>query len=145
MNLGDGTFEERGVALGLADREQGRGVVCADFDNDGDVDIFLLHERCTLWRNNTEGNHYLGINLIGVAPNTQALGARITVQAGGITQVREVTVGNNYVSQNPVRQTFGLGRATSAALTIQWPDGNETVVLDVGHSQIVTYQHPDVQ
>ena len=145
VNLGDGTFDERGVVLGLVDGEQGRGVVCADFDNDGDVDIFLLHERCTLWRNNAEGNNHLGIRLIGVAPNTQALGTRIILQAGGVMQVREVTGGNNYVSQNPSWQTFGLGEATSAELTIQWPDGVETVVVDVAHSQIVTYTHPDAQ
>ena len=145
VNLGDGTFEEQGIALGLEDREQGRGVICADFDNDGDVDIFLLHERCTLWRNNSEDNNYLGIRLIGVPPNTQALGTRIILQAGDVMQIREVTGGNNYVSQNPTWQTFGLGQATSADLTIEWPDGNETVVLDVGHSQIVTYQHPDAE
>ncbi len=145
VNLGDGTFEEQGIALGLEDREQGRGVICADFDNDGDVDIFLLHDRCTLWRNNSEDNNYLGIRLIGVPPNTQALGTRIILQAGDVMQIREVTGGNNYVSQNPTWQTFGLGQATSADLTIEWPDGNETVVLDVGHSQIVTYQHPDAE
>ena len=145
VNLGDGTFEEQGIALGLEDREQGRGVICADFDNDGDVDIFLLHEKCTLWRNNSEDNNYLGIRLIGVPPNTQALGTRIILQAGDVMQIREVTGGNNYVSQNPTWQTFGLGQATSADLTIEWPDGNETVVHDVGHSQIVTYQHPDAE
>ncbi len=148
VNLGDGTFDERGIALGLNDLEQGRGVVCSDFDNDGDVDIFLLHEKATLWRNNTVNNtsenHYLGIRLIGKAPNTQALGTRIVLRAGDITQIRELMGGNNFVSQNPAWQTFGLGEATSADVTIQWPDGDQTMALNVGHSQIVTYVHPDV-
>ena len=46
---GDGTFTDRAAALGLDDSEFGRAAVCADFDNDGDVDILLLHESATLW------------------------------------------------------------------------------------------------
>ena len=57
---GEGRFRDSAESLGLADREQGRGVVCADFDNDGDVDILLLHANdanaATLYRNDADGN-----------------------------------------------------------------------------------------
>ena len=72
VNLGDGSFTESAESLGLLEEEMGRGVVCADFDEDGDVDILLLHDKATLWRNDLEGNTYLRIKLQGKAPNTEA-------------------------------------------------------------------------
>jgi len=146
---GTGRFEDRARELGLADTEEGRGIVCADFDNDGDVDIFQLHRStivaATLWRNDTNNNNFLSVKLNGAAPNTEAAGARITIDYGGATQMREISIASNFVSQNPTVQTFGLGIAAQVdELTIQWPDGRGTVLTNIQADQIITVDHPDL-
>ena len=144
---GEGRFEELGSELGLNDPYEGRGVVCADFDQDGDTDILLLHtstsESATLWRNDTEGNNYLAIKLRGEAPNTGAVGARIRIQSGGREQMREVNLASNYASHNPTDQLFGLGTSNRVdSLTVEWPDGSETFMQGIEVNQRLTLYHP---
>ena len=143
---GEGGFVDNAESLGLADREQGRGVVCADFDDDGDVDILLLHDNAanaaTLYRNDADGN-YLGIRLQGRHPNSSAVGARIALEAGGTEQLREVTLGSNFASHNPTAQVFGLGAASLVdRLTVHWPDGEETSLESVAVNQYLDIEHP---
>ena len=123
-----GTYDERAEALGLATTTSGRGVVCADFDNDGDIDIFELTDApgnsARLWENRTaaEGRNFLRIKLEGLPPNTEAAGARIRVRLGDLVQTREITIGSNYTSQNPTVQIFGLGSAeTVDEIFVAWP------------------------
>ena len=146
VNAGDGTFTDRAGPLGLDDAELGRAAVCADFDNDGDVDILLLHEGATLWENQTAGAQFLGVRLRGLPPNTQAVGARITVRTthAGQTRsaMRELTLGSNYLSQNPLEQVFGLGAATACDVEIEWPDGTRTRLSDVAAGQTLHVSHP---
>ena len=144
VNHGDGTFTDEAETLGLSDVSMGRGVVCADFDDDGDVDILLLHDSATLWRNDLDGNTFLRVKLVGLSPNTEGAGSRIIVSTSDTTQVREIMIGNNFVSQDPTVQVFGLGTATSADVTVQWPDGQETVLTDVEHRQSLEVMHPEL-
>ena len=145
VNSGDGTFVEQARELGIDDAEFGRGVVCADLDNDGDVDILQLHDTATLWENRTPDtgdNNYLRVKLHGLPPNTEAAGARIAVTIGTATQLREIMVGNNFLSQNPTVQIFGLGTSTAADIDIEWPDGEETTAANVSHGQTMEFFHP---
>ena len=135
VNQSDGTFMEQSTELGLHDTEMGRGVVCADFDNDGDTDILLLADKPILWRNNESGNEYMKVRLIGTPPNTEASGARIILSSENTSQTREVSIGSNFLSQNPAIQLFGLRSDTSADITVSWPDGSETVMTDVASGQ----------
>ncbi len=92
----------------------------------------------TLWRNDNDQNNYLQVKLLGAPPNTEAAGARITVDIGGTTQMREVSIASNYVSQNPTVQHFGLGGATEVdQLTVEWPDGQTTILNNVEAGQLV--------
>ena len=112
INNQDGTFTERSESLHLDDTGQGRGVVCFDYDMDGDVDVFTSNWEgfSKLYRNDLEASPgYLQVRLHGEADNPDAVGATIRVTAQGITQMREITVGSNYASQNPLLQHFGLG------------------------------------
>ena len=135
VNQGDGSFSERAEDMGLLDTEMGRGVVCADFDNDGDTDILLLADKPILWRNNASDNEYLKVHLIGRPPNTEASGARISLTSENTSQIREISIGSNFLSKNPTVQLFGLGSDTNADLTVSWPDGSETVMTDVSSGQ----------
>ncbi len=125
------SYTEQGATYGLNDTLSGRGVVCADFDNDGDLDIFQTTNRqpnSGLLRENrtaASGRNFLKVDLTGIAPNSEAAGARIyvTINAGGAAQMREVMVGSdNYTSQNPTVQHFGLGAASSVhEVRVVWP------------------------
>ena len=85
------------------------------------------------------------MKLNGAAPNTEAAGARITIDYGGATQMREICIASNFVSQNPTVQTFGLGSAAQVdKLTIQWPDGRYTVLTQVPAGQFITVDHPNL-
>ena len=147
MSNGKGVFFERAEEAGLGDEERGHGIVCGDFDNDGDVDIFQMHRNennaGTFWRNDTSINNYLRVKLNGLAPNTAAAGARITLTMDGVRQVREIVIGSNFASQNPLVQVFGLGNGSQAELEVEWPDGKLTPKEIVSANQLITIDHPD--
>ena len=141
VSNGNGTFTQRAEELGVADTGQGRGVVCFDYDGDGDLDLFLtnMNETGRLFRNDLPaGSKFLAVRLAGNAPNTQAIGARIFVTANGMTQMRELRAGSNFVSQDPTGAFFGLGGATTVPLVrVVWPDGTETRRENVAVNQTV--------
>ena len=144
---GTSVFTEESKSLRLIDQDQGRGVVCADFDNDGDVDIFLWISSDTiggrLFRNDTSQNNFLKVKLNGLPPNTDATGARIYVTVGATTQLREVSLNSNFISQNPTDQIFGLGTAGQAdSVTIEWPDGQMSDLGIVQANQNLVIDHP---
>jgi hypothetical protein len=123
-----GTYSDEADRLGLAGRASGRGVVCADFDHDGDTDILELTEApgnsARLWENRTAaaGRRFLRVKLEGLPPNTRAAGARIFARTGDTEQMREVMIGSNYASQNPTVQIFGLDTAATVdELRVEWP------------------------
>ena len=143
---GNGAFVEMSGAAGLSDTERGYAIVCADFDNDGDMDIFQAHRNATnagtLWRNDT-GGRYLKVELNGLPPNTEAAGARIRATTGDETQLREIMIGNNFTSQNPAVQIFGLGDADEVdVLQVEWPDGEMTTMREVAGDQTLRLDHP---
>ncbi len=147
ISNGDGTFTNEAFSLGIADKDQGRGVVCADFDRDGDIDIFLWSNEGvnagSLYRNDTSENNYLIVKLRGLPPNTAAAGARIHAAIGNVTQMREVSIGSNFISQNPTEQHFGVGQAPQIdSLIIEWPDGLTSDLGIVQANQRIVVDHP---
>ena len=146
---GDGTFTNQANSMGLADEGQGRGVVCADFDSDGDTDIFLWSKDDMnggrLFRNDSAGNNFVTVRLNGLPPNTQAAGARIRARIGETTQMREIILGSNFISQNPAGQVFGLGQAPQVdSLVIEWPDGEVTDFGIVQGNRHLVIDHPSL-
>ena len=125
MSNGDGTFSERSAALGIDHSGQGRGVVCADYDGDGRVDIFIANHNAapTVYANRIDsGNHWLAIDLAGQGANPQAIGARVVVHAESGSQTQEVRLGTGYLSQGPPTLHFGLGRDDVArVIEVRWP------------------------
>ena len=147
--IGDpaGTFTEQASLLGVADTGMGRGMVLVDFDRDGDLDILNQNVTQTtkLYRNDLEtAEHFLVIKLIGRAANREAIGTRIYLTAGGVTQMRELRRGNNFVSANAVEAHFGLGSAALAEeLRIIWPDGGESTFENIVAGQHLQLRQPD--
>jgi hypothetical protein len=105
----------------------GRGVAFADFNNDGNLDMVVANvdDRPVLLRNEGKtGNHFLNFKLVGTRSNRDALGARIKLRAGGLSQIREVMGGGSFMSQSDLRAHFGLGKAAQADLVdVSWPSG----------------------
>lgn len=131
LNDGDGTFTEIGHAAGTDLLRNSRGVAVADFWNRGVLDIAVSAstDRHALLANRpTPDRSWLQVEVAGAAgdlpegSNRDGVGARLTLTAGGLSQVREVTLGDGYGSQSSLRQHFGLGAArTVDRLTVRWP------------------------
>jgi hypothetical protein len=146
MSNGDGSFSEKALAAGIDDTSLGRGIVCFDYDKDGDQDIYVANYNGApkLFCNQGNGNNFINIRLKEKSTNSQALGARIYLKTGDIEQMRELRAGNNYVSQNPVEAHFGLGTAeTIDELRIVWPDGKESLILDAEINQFLLITRND--
>jgi tetratricopeptide (TPR) repeat protein len=106
----------------------GRGAAAGDLDNDGRVDLVVVHHDApaAVLRNTTEGGgHWLSVRLVGGPRSGKTpVGARVTCTAGGRASVRWLTTGTSYVSQNDRRLTFGLGKAAAVeTLEVRWPSG----------------------
>ena len=143
-NRGDGTFEDVSTRFGpvLTEPRVSRGLAMGDIDNDGRVDVVIndldggpqvLHNELT-----SAGNWVI-VKVKGAAPNTDAIGAVITVTTGAVRQRAVIQSGTSYISQNDMRQHFGLGSAEVVdSIEVRWPDGTTTKQERVKGNQIVT-------
>ncbi len=118
---------------GITTPHSSRGLAVGDYDNDGDVDVFVnnMNERPSLLRNDTESvGGFLSLKLRGAKSNRSAIGARVTVTAGNRVMVREVRSGSSFMSSSDLRLHFGLGEfETVAEIEVEWPsaDSRETI------------------
>ncbi len=119
-------IEEGGPAM--LERHCAHGAAFGDFDNDGDVDVVVWNrnEPPSLLRNDLKpGNHWLQVRLTGTKSNRAAIGAKVTVEAGGRKQSQAVMSQSSFTSANDLRLHFGLGAATKAEVVVRWPSGLE--------------------
>ncbi len=131
----DGINFVESVDAAIANQKVSRGTAFGDIDNDGDVDIVIsnLKDAPTILRNDSDNaSRWLSVKLVGTHCNRDAIGARVTVVSGNLTQIREVKSGSGYLSQNDLRLHFGLGGATRVdKLTVRWLCGKVQALQDV--------------
>jgi enediyne biosynthesis protein E4 len=128
LNNHDGTFTESSAAAGLQAVPQAsrRGAAFGDVNNDGNIDVLLLNvgEPPTLLLNHgIPKNHRVMFHLIGAKSNRAAIGARLSIHAGALSEFNEIRGGSSYLSQNDLRLHFGLGHESKIdSVEIQWPN-----------------------
>ncbi|MBK8881581.1 MAG: CRTAC1 family protein [Bacteroidales bacterium] len=147
-NMGDGKFKEVSNDLSKYFQEEyvGRGACLGDYDNDGDMDIYIanLNSRGMFLRNNKGNqNNWLIINLIGTSSNRDGIGSRIKISSGGKTQIAQKKSMTGYLSQNDPRLHFGLAKNSAIEkIEIKWPSGKIQVLENVSPNQILTVKEP---
>jgi hypothetical protein len=134
-NLGGDAFKEISAEAGVDNQMDGRGVAIADFDNDGRLDIYETNadQNTMLYHGVTEGGgNWVQFRLTGTKSNRDAVGARITLTAGVLTQIYEIDGGNGYAGQSSKRAHFGIGAATKIdSVEVRWPSGLKEKITGV--------------
>ena len=160
-NLGDGTFREVAAGTGADHRGQGRGVLLFDYDDDGDLDIFICNNMeavqtpagvtyepgiPALLRNDSPTtNHWLKITLEGSPPlHRHGIGSRVYVSAAGTEQMRELDASTGFLSQGPGRIAhFGLGgNAVADEVRAEWNSGDAVARFGVAANQTLSLPSP---
>ncbi len=140
-NNGDGTFTDVAASTGIDDSSAGQGAAWGDYDHDGDLDLYLANfgGGNRLFRNDTVGNHWLHVDVVGTTSNRSSIGARLRCVTGGVRQIREIDAGSGYFAHNSLTVEFGLGSAGIVdSLEIRWPSGTVRTLLDVAVDQRIT-------
>jgi hypothetical protein len=147
-NEGNGKFRDISLERGkyFENEYVGRGACLGDYDNDGDLDAFIvnLNDHSRFLRNNKGNqNNWLIIRLIGTTSNHDGIGARVKLTAGGKVQTAQKKSTTGYLSQNDPRLHFGLaGNEMADNLEIKWPSGKIQLLEDIKANQILDVKEP---
>ena len=142
-NRGDGQFYDLSAqgGAGIAEVHTSRGLAVGDLDNDGNEEVVVVNmgEAPSLLKNfaPVAGNSLL---VRAITAKRDAIGARVTVTADGRKHVDEVRSGSSFISQNDFRLHFGLGKATTADISIRWQDGKVENFTAISANEIVTVE-----
>jgi len=119
----------------------GRGMAIGDIYNDGHVDAVITTNDgpAHILRNQTlNGNHWLGLKLVGHRSNRDAIGAEVKLTTAAGSQWETVSTSASYMSSSDKRLHFGLGSAKTASVEILWPSGIKQVRENISADQFVT-------
>ncbi len=147
LNDGAGAFTDLSALSGLDDPNDGRSAVLADFDDDGDQDLFvhnIARARHRLYRNDARGNDrdeatggFVKVRLEATSGAPEAVGAVVRLGTGLGTQAQVLAFGNGFLTQGAPELVFGLGGEETGTLTVTWPGRKTESFGVVGRDQRV--------
>ena len=140
-NLGGFQFKDVSQDWGFKHANVSGGMVLADLDNDGDLDVVINNTGSPpdIYRNNSTAPR-VAVRLAGLPPNTQGIGAKITLHGGAVpVQQQEVISGGYYASGSDPMRVFGAGTKTDGmSITVDWRNGTRSVVSNLQANAIYT-------
>jgi len=148
-NRGDGRFEDVSHALGLDEVHLAapRGLIAADVDGDGAADLIVTQVNAApvLLRNvGANKNHFVRLDLTGLADNKTAIGVKVEVFANGLWQKWELAGAVGYQTQAPPQILVGLGGAQGIdLLRILWPTGVLQDEIDLPQTRVIAMKEAD--
>ena len=124
--------------MGIARREDGRGFVLVDLDQDGALDLVLHNSRrnpiVALVNRAAGTNRWIRLRLRGTTSNRFGIGARVRVDR----QIREMQCGSGFLSCNPPELHYGMGSKATADVTVRWPSGRTDRYASLATNRIHT-------
>ncbi len=145
---GDMNFKNVTKDWSLNDRSISNGVAYADFDNDGDLDLVVnrLDDAFAMYQNKAAAkeNKYIKLKLVGTAPNTNAIGAKVFVRTKDHQILQEAFYSRGYESSVEPIMTIGVGRVdTIDEITVVWPDGLMSTKKNVLTNQALSFRQSE--
>ncbi len=140
-NRRDGLFHDMSAVSGdgITTPHSSRGLAIGDLDNDGDPEVVVInmHEGPSLLKSYGEKGNAILVQAL-TASGRDAIGARLSLATDGGTQIDEVRSGGYYISQGDFRVHFGVAAATTADLTVRWPDGSSDTYRGLAANHWIT-------
>jgi tetratricopeptide (TPR) repeat protein len=150
-NNGDGTFTEITESAGVGNLGKGHGATFADYDQDGDLDIYSPvggHYPAdwtpnSLYQNPGTGNNYIIVRTVGTRSNRDGIGAKVKVISGDLSLLRVVDGGSGFGSTNSLELEFGLGKRTKVdRVEVRWPSGTTQTLTNPPVNQVHVITEP---
>lgn len=123
----------------------GRAVASADFDNDNDLDLLVIHQNdpAALLRNDSQKGHWLKMQFVGIRSNRRGIGVEVTVVQGSQRFAQQLPGGTSYCASHQPVLFFGLGdSAHSCNVQVLWPSGQQQTMTDVAVDQSLVLYEP---
>ncbi len=138
--MNDGHFVEAAAAYGVDSVRDARGLAVADFDGDGDLDLIVsnYNKPANYYVNEKARGHWLKVRLRGHRSNRDGIGAIIRIRTGERKQMRVISAGDGFASQNSRVAHFGLGSfEVIDEIQIDWPRGLRQSLRSVSANQLI--------